>query len=67
MPAPDISPALLFAARDEALAEVYANSRPGFSDAEWKRFLPILLLGLNSHTRHLMRYFEMTERSNPDP
>jgi hypothetical protein len=60
----DLNPALLFAARDAAVAEVYANSRPAMSDEEWRRFLPVLLLALNSHARCLMVYFELREKGD---
>jgi len=62
MPAPDISPALLFAARDAAYAETYAMERQRLTDAEWARFEPMALRLLNAHARHLVRRFQMTER-----
>jgi hypothetical protein len=67
MPDPDISPALLFAARDAAVAEWYALDRPQLSDAELAKFQPMMLRVLNAHARCLMERFDLTERPNPAP
>jgi hypothetical protein len=64
MPAPDISPALLFAARDAAVAEWYAIDRPQLSDAEVAKFQPMMLRVLNSHSRAILQRFELREKGD---
>jgi len=64
MPAPDISPALLFAARDAAVAEWLALDRQHLTDAEVAKFQPMMLRVLNAHARCLMVYFELREKGD---
>ena len=64
MPDPDLSPALLFAARDAAVAEWYALDRPQLSDAEVAKFQPMMLRVLNAHGRAILQRFELREKGD---
>jgi len=64
MPAPDISPALLFAARDAAVAEWLALDRQHLTDAEVAKFQPMMLRVLNSHGRAILQRFELREKGD---
>lgn len=64
MPAPDISPALLFQARDAAYAETYAMERQRLTDAEWARFEPMAFRLLNAHARQIVVRFELREKGD---
>jgi hypothetical protein len=60
--APDLNPALLFQARDAAVAKWYALDRPQLSDAEVAKFQPMMLRVLNAQQRQIMIRFTLTDK-----
>jgi hypothetical protein len=64
MPAPDLNPALLFQARDAAVAEWLAMDRQRLTDAEVAKFQPMMLRVLNAHQRQIMLRFELREKGD---